>query len=155
MSVYSDSEYLQTRPLDDKWLLNRGKIAFPDFEQTENFNMQGIFWYPNQGYREWHSNYDYKAFMPSLEVRMYFLDVLEPEKSHFYYLDKDNCLQAIPDKPNMVNVFFFPAFQKFWHSVVSHTDRFSMGMAPKNKREIDRIADMLDSISEPSVDSDV
>ena len=129
-AYFPDSPYVESRFLERSWILNRGKIAHYHLPSTDNFQAQGVFWYPNQGYREWHSNYDYENDQPSTEFRMYMIDVEEEDASFFYYLDQFGQLQRLADKAAVVNLFLFPAKQKFWHSVVSHTNRFSLGFRP-------------------------
>ena len=93
--------------------MNRGKIAHYHLPSTANFQAQGVFWYPNQGYREWHTNYDYENDQPSTEFRMYMIDIEEENSSFFYYLDRAGQLQRVVDKAEVVNLFLFPARQKF------------------------------------------
>lgn len=139
---YPETPYLEARFIDRHWILNRGKIAHHHLPKTENFQVQGVFWYLDGGYREWHTNYDYENDQSSNEFRMYLIDVDTDNMGFFYYLDKEGKLQAMPDKSEVVNIFLFPAKQKFWHSVVSHTNRLSMGLRP-NPEQFAKIAKMV------------
>ena len=139
---YPETPYLEARFIDKSWILNRGKIAHHHLPKTENFQVQGVFWYLQGGYREWHSNYDYANDQSSNEFRMYLIDVDEDANGFFYYLDKNGDLQYIEDKSEVVNIFLFPAKKKFWHSVVSHTNRLSMGLRP-HPDQFAKIAQMV------------
>jgi hypothetical protein len=133
---FPDSDYVYSSFIDRDWVLNRGKIARYTLPRRDDFDVQGVFWYPKNGYREWHSNYNYITRKQATELRMYLIDVDEEEQSSFFYLDKDGKLLERKDHAKMVNIFMFPANQKFWHSVVSNTNRFSIGIRPNEEQTL-------------------
>jgi hypothetical protein len=123
-------EDMEAKPLGDGWYLNRGKISYPRLAWMSSFEQRGIFWYPDGGYREWHSNYPYNDQTDRAGWRIYLVDVVEEGKSGFQYLDTDGQLAHCPDRKGYANVFWLPHDRFFWHAVYSHTNRFSCGFHP-------------------------
>jgi hypothetical protein len=101
--------------------------------QKRGIEVTGSFYYPPGGYREWHTNADKHAGW-----RMYYVRVLEEEKSWFHYVNPTtNELVKIPDKDDYFHLFYLTDLQQvktgarpeyFWHNVVSHTHRRSFGL---------------------------
>lgn len=92
----------------------------------------GSFYYPPGGYREWHTNADKAAGW-----RMYYVRVSEEGKSWFHYINPTtDQLVQVPDKDDHFHLFYLTDLEQvktgtrpefFWHNVVSHTHRRSLG----------------------------
>ena len=119
-----------SKPVADGWLINRGKIASRRLALTPHFEQRGIFWYPPKGFREWHSNHPYNRKTDIPGWRIYLVDVEEEGKSSFNFLDRNGTFTRCLDRKLHANIFYLPKEKFFWHSVVSHTDRFSCGFVP-------------------------
>ena|GEM_PF-3700327 len=136
-----DMEYYQTlerlgeekywsEALGQGWFLNRGKISYPKLAWLSQFEQRGVFWYPNGGFREWHSNYPYNQETDVSGWRIYLVDVETEGQSGFQYLNSKGELVHCADRKGYANVFWLPRTKFFWHAVYSKTNRFSCGFRP-------------------------
>lgn len=101
--------------------------------EKRGIEVTGSFYYPPGGYREWHTNADKTSGW-----RMYYVRVLENEKSWFHYVNPStNELVKVPDKDDYFHLFYLTDLKQvmsrarpeyFWHNVVSHTHRRSFGL---------------------------
>ena len=123
-------EEYYSEPLGEGWFLNRGKISYPKLAWLSLFEQRGVFWYPNGGFREWHSNYPYNTKTDVSGWRIYLVDVEEEGKSGFQALSPTGQLVHYPDRKGYANVFWLPRERFFWHAIFSKTDRFSCGFRP-------------------------
>lgn len=121
---------IEAKELIDGWILNRGKIAYPKLVWSSSFEQRGVFWYPKGGFREWHSNFPYNEQTDKAGWRIYLVDVVEEGKSGFQYLNREGEVVHCADRKGHANIFWLPEDRFFWHSVFSHTDRFSCGFLP-------------------------
>lgn len=119
---------MEATPLAKGWMLNRGKISYSHLAWMLQFEQRGIFWYPNGGYREWHTNHPYDGAIESAGWRIYLVDT--EGKSSFNYLDANGALHKVFDKPLYANIFYLPPVELFWHCVASKGNRFSCGFRP-------------------------
>ncbi|MEC7987497.1 MAG: hypothetical protein VX278_20190 [Myxococcota bacterium] len=133
----------EARPLSQGWMLNRGKISYSRLAWMVQFEQRGIFWYPNGGYREWHTNHPYDGKSQNAGWRIYFVDT--DGKSAFHYLDTKGKMQIARDKPLFANIFYLPPVKLFWHAVVSNGNRFSCGFRPLGPA-VDRLTQMIEEI---------
>ena len=125
-----NEEHVEAQELIDGWFLNRGKISYPKLVWSSSFAQRGVFWYPKGGFREWHSNFPYNDQTDASGWRIYLVDVAEEGKSGFQHLNSEGELVHCADRKGYANVFWLPEDRFFWHSVFSHTDRFSCGFLP-------------------------
>jgi hypothetical protein len=98
----------------------------------EPCRLQGDFWYPKGGFREWHTNmFDKPGW------RLYIVDVDEPNRSYFR-IRSPITGQIITqwDEPGTFNFFHIDPEQPMWHCIGSDTNRWSKGyVVPDNWRE--------------------
>ena len=131
----------EARPLSHGWILNRGKLSYSQLAWMVQFEQRGIFWYPNGGYREWHTNHPYDGEIQHAGWRIYLVDT--DGESAFHYLDREGRLQTVYDKPLYANIFYLPPVKLFWHSVVSRSNRFSCGFRPLGSA-VDRLTKLIE-----------
>jgi len=91
-------------------------------ERNDDSIFGGYFYYPPSGCREWHTNqYD------ALGWRGYFVHAKTEGKSSLNIMDPQTGFQSFPDKNRTLRLFKVTRNPPLWHSVVSSTDRFSLG----------------------------
>ena len=137
-----------TKPL--RWQLRFGKYGFyPDAQRevravaAEVFGrlptssavdggfsgMQGAFYYPAGGFREWHTN-EHDQVGDGAGWRLYLVKVSKPNASHFVYLDDEGRPRFVPDQNYSGRLFKLQQSAPwFWHGVHSSTDRWSLGIS--------------------------
>lgn len=94
-----------------------------DFAQR---NMRGFYWYPPNGFTEWHTD--------SRQVggwRLYVVKLMSPGDSGFVLYDSEKRrLQHIRDREGWVNMFRVDPEHPLWHAVFSRdAQRFTVGVA--------------------------
>jgi len=128
-------------PFNKVWYIKNGKYqhsvgdqCFPRYHWDKNkidileklrIEPRGNFYYPQGGFREWHSNRTHGA-----GYRMYFVACDEDMKSGLNYVDPiTNTVKTHYDKNNHANIFYVTDVKEkaFFHSVFSDTNRFSLG----------------------------
>ena len=101
-------------------------------------SLRGFFYYPPQGYREWHTNAyhmypDQSSREEDFTWRAYFVKCSEDGKAWFKYLDpKTGKIIKLYDYDGLVRIFKLPKKTQLWHCVYSDCHRFSMGLQLKN-----------------------
>ena len=101
-------------------------------ERHDDSIFGGYFYYPPSGCREWHTNqYD------ALGWRGYFVhvkkegrsavNVMDPFQDQGRPRDPQSGFQSFPDKNRILRLFKITRNPPLWHSIVSSTDRFSLG----------------------------
>jgi hypothetical protein len=91
-------------------------------ERNDGSIFGGYFYYPPSGVREWHTNqYD------ALGWRGYFVHVKTEGRSALNVMDPQGGFQSFGDKNRILRLFKVTKDPPLWHSVVSSTDRFSLG----------------------------
>ena len=94
-------------------------------EQLDNANIRGNFYYPNGGYREWHTN----QFDPH-GWRLYFVHTNGgPDCAYFHYIDPvTNERITKSDRDGCMRLFYVGNGRNtLWHAVTSNGDRWSLG----------------------------
>jgi len=98
-----------------------GALGSPG-ERNDDSIFGGYFYYPPSCFREWHTNqYD------ALGWRGYFVHVKVNGKSALNIMDPHTGFQSYPDKNRILRIFKITRNPPLWHSIVSSTDRFSLG----------------------------
>ena len=85
--------------------------------------LQGDFYYPRGGFREWHTNkYDAPGW------RLYIVDAQEPRKSYFRIKTPSTGeIYTHWDEPGTFNFFRIDPEHLMWHCIGSDTNRWSKG----------------------------
>tara|TARA_B110000881_G_C18467601_1_gene459587 strand:+ start:94 stop:969 length:876 start_codon:yes stop_codon:yes gene_type:complete len=103
------------------WLGNIYKSIYGNIKFTQ---VRGLFWYPKNGFREWHTNKYHKQGW-----RIYLIYADEDEKSWFSFKHpKTGKLRTIADKTGYLNIFKITKNPPIWHNVYSQCNRISLGI---------------------------
>lgn len=89
-----------------------------------NSNSRGNFYYPNGGYREWHTNqYDLLGW------RLYMVHTSSNQSAYFKYIDPATKeVKTCIDEDGCFRLFKIESGSNaLWHSVISEGDRWSLG----------------------------
>ena len=91
-------------------------------ERGDDSIFGGYFYYPPNGVREWHTNR-----FDALGWRGYFVHVKKEGRSALNIMHPQEGFQSFPDKNRILRLFKVTSNPPLWHSIVSSTDRFSLG----------------------------
>jgi hypothetical protein len=105
--------------------------VFPEFHKDNNFienvaayniKARGLFFYPKNSFREWHTN---ENDLPGMR---YYLIYSDTYNSGMNFLINDKVV-TVHDKPHHVNIFHVSNNKPLWHNVFSNCNRFSLGLS--------------------------
>ena len=100
-----------------------------------------LFYYPPGTHREWHTN----EGSPHVGWRAYLVKCAQPGRAHFNYMHGDRLVQD-PDGAYTLRIFRFGGGLRFYHCVVSETQRWSFGIGPRDWTftSLEQARDMLE-----------
>lgn len=105
-------------------------FCYPEFHPDENLlkrvakskiNARGLFFYPKNSFREWHTN---ENDLPGMRYYLIYSDKYDSGMNFLI----DNEVVTVYDKPNHVNIFYVSNTKPLWHNVFSNCNRFSLGL---------------------------
>jgi phage pi2 protein 07 len=104
--------------------------VFPEFHSDQTFlqnvaesniKARGLFYYPKNSFREWHTN---ENDMPGMRFYFVYSDTYDSGMNFLI----DNKVVTVYDKPKHVNCFCVSKHNPLWHNVFSYCNRFSLGL---------------------------
>lgn len=125
-SVYIPTKFQDWDRFNGCYINNSLKNELKYDANINKFHISGLFYYPINGYREWHTN---RFNVPG--IRIYYPMFDQPCKSGMNFII-NNEIKTLYDRVKYCNVFYVDSQEYKWHNVFSYCNRFSIGI-----RELD------------------